>query len=151
GATLSEATAALADRFGVRARLVPMSDDPVTTRIDAVDEHGSALDLHFQEYWVLRQARDQVKAVRYEGASSARPGPGVLGSLRDAEAIVICPSTPTASIDPILAVPGVRDELRARRDRVVAVTPIVGGAPLRGMADRLLPVAGVEVSAAGVA
>jgi LPPG:FO 2-phospho-L-lactate transferase len=151
GATLTGATAALAARFGVRATLLPMTDDSVTTRIDAVDEQGAALDLHFQEYWVRRQARDHVKAVRYEGASAARPGPAVLESLRTADAVVLCPSNPIASIGPILAVPGIRDELRARRDRVVAVTPIVGGAPLRGMADRLLPAAGVEVSAAGVA
>jgi LPPG:FO 2-phospho-L-lactate transferase len=151
GATLSEATAALTERFGVPSTLVPMSDDPVTTRIDAVDEDGAALDLHFQEYWVQRQARDHVKAVRYHGAREARPAPGVLAAIRSAEVLVICPSNPVASIDPILAVPGVRDALRARRDRTVAVSPIVGGAPLRGMADRLLPVVGVEVSAPGVA
>jgi LPPG:FO 2-phospho-L-lactate transferase len=100
---------------------------------------------------VQRQARDHVKGVRYHGASAARPAPGVLAAIRSAEVVVICPSNPVASIDPILAVPGVRDALQARRDRVAAVSPIVGGAPLRGMADRLLPVVGVEVSAPGVA
>ena len=151
GSSLSEATAAVARQFGVEVRVLPMSDDPVTTRIDAVDETGRALDIHFQEYWVKRGARDDVKSVRFAGAGSARPGPGVLEALRSAEAILICPSNPIASIDPILAVPGIAGAVAARRDRVAGVSPIVGGAPLRGMADKLLPVAGVEVSAAGVA
>jgi LPPG:FO 2-phospho-L-lactate transferase len=151
GATLSEATRRVTGRFGIQARVLPMSDDPVATRVEAVDEAGRSLDLHFQEYWVLRGARDEVKSVRFEGADLARPAPGVLEAIGEAEVIVLCPSNPIVSIDPILAVPGVRDAVRARRERVVAVSPIVAGAPLRGMADRLLPVAGVEVSAAGVA
>jgi LPPG:FO 2-phospho-L-lactate transferase len=128
-----------------------MSEDAVTTRIDAVDEEGRALDLHFQQYWVLRGARDDVKGVRYAGASEATPGPGVLEAIREADTVVVCPSNPVASIGPILAVPGIADALRERRDRAVGVSPIVAGAPLRGMADRLMPVAGLEVSAAGAA
>jgi LPPG:FO 2-phospho-L-lactate transferase len=151
GQTLSEATSAIAGRFGVQARVIPMSDDAVTTRIDAVDEVGRARDLHFQEYWVLRGARDQVKAVRYEGAEDARPAPGVVEAIAAADVVIICPSNPVASVDPILAIPGIRDAVAARLDRVVAISPIVRGAPLRGMADRLLPVVGVEVSAVGVA
>jgi LPPG:FO 2-phospho-L-lactate transferase len=144
-------TRALAERFGVRSRILPMSEDAVTTRIDAVDEEGRALDLHFQQYWVLRGARDDVKGVRYAGASEATPGPGVLEAIREADTVVVCPSNPVASIGPILAVPGIADALRERRDRAVGVSPIVAGAPLRGMADRLMPVAGLEVSAAGAA
>jgi LPPG:FO 2-phospho-L-lactate transferase len=151
GRTLSEATEAVARRFGLRLRLLPMTDDPVTTRVDVVDGSGRALDLHFQEYWVLRGARDEVKSVRYSGADLARPSPGVIDSIHEADAVIICPSNPIASIDPILSVPGIRDALGARRQRAVGISPIVGGAPLRGMADKLLPVAGVEVSAAGVA
>jgi LPPG:FO 2-phospho-L-lactate transferase len=151
GATLSEATVAVARRFGVHATLLPMTDDPVPTRVEVVDDDGRRLDLHFQEYWVQRGGRDQVKAVRYEGASEARAAPGVLEVIGAAHAVVVCPSNPIASIDPILAIPGIRAAVAARRDVVVAVSPIVGGAPLRGMADRLLPTAGVEVSAAGVA
>ncbi len=150
GRTLSEVTARVAARFGVAARILPMSDDPVTTRVEVLVE-GRALDLHFQEYWVRRGARDEVKGVRYEGAHVARPAPGVLDALRGARTIVICPSNPVASIGPILAVPGVREVLAARRERVVAISGIVGGAPLAGMADKLMPVVGVEVSAAGVA
>lgn len=151
GATLTQATRRISTLFGVEATLLPMSDDPVTTRVVAVDEHGEAHDLHFQEYWVLRGARDEVKAVHYEGAPHAAPAPGVLDAIHMADAVLICPSNPIASIDPILAVPGIRDAIRARREVVGGVSPIVGGAPLRGMADRLLPAAGVEVSAAGVA
>src|SRR5438046_1690938 len=81
-------------RVGVQARLLPMSDDPITTRVDAVDELGESLDLHFQEYWVRRGARDHVKSLRYEGAARARPAPGALEALAGADAIVICPSNP---------------------------------------------------------
>ena len=151
GKTLSETTRAVTDRFGVRARVLPMSDQPVTTRVEAVDGAGRSLDLHFQEYWVLRGGRDQVKAVRFEGAEQADPAPGVLEGIADADVVVFCPSNPIVSIDPILAVPGIKEAVAERRDRVVAISPIVGGAPLRGMADRLLPVARVDVSAAGVA
>jgi LPPG:FO 2-phospho-L-lactate transferase len=151
GRTLSEATREVTGRFGIAARLLPMSDDPVTTRVEVLDDAGRSLDLHFQEYWVLRRAEDEVKSVRFEGAETARPAPGVLRAIEEAEVVVICPSNPIVSIDPILAVPGVRDAVATRRDTVVAISPIVGGAPLRGMADRLLPTAGVDVSAAGVA
>lgn len=128
-----------------------MSDDPVATRVECVAGYGTALDLHFQEYWVRRRARDEVKAVRFEGASEARPAPGVVESIAAAHAVVVCPSNPVASIAPILAVPGIVEALTPRRDRVVGISPIVGGAPLRGMADRLMPSAGLEVSAYGAA
>ena len=150
GATLTEATARVAARFGIAARLLPMSDDPVTTRVTVVAD-GDELDLHFQEYWVRRGARDEVKAVRYEGADTARPAPGVVAALAEADVVVLCPSNPVASIGPILAVPGLRDALAARAPGVVGISGIVGGAPLAGMADRLMPVAGVEVTAAGAA
>ena len=150
GETLSEATAAVARRFGVVPNLLPMSDDPVTTRISVVAD-GEELDLHFQEYWVGRGGRDEVKGVRYEGAERSRPAPGVLEALSSADAIVLCPSNPVASLGPILAVPGIRDAVAARRADVVGVSGIVAGAPLAGMADRLMPAAGAEVTAAGAA
>ncbi|MCI0635362.1 MAG: 2-phospho-L-lactate transferase [Actinobacteria bacterium] len=150
GATLTEVTAEVAARFGVAARLLPMSEDPVTTRIDVVAE-GRELDLHFQEYWVRRGARDEVKAVRYEGAEHAGPAPGVLEALAGADILIVCPSNPVASIAPILAVPWLRETVAGRRSDVVGVSGIVGGAPLSGMADKLMPVAGVEVTAAGAA
>jgi LPPG:FO 2-phospho-L-lactate transferase len=151
GETLTIVTDELRRRWGVACRILPMTDDRVTTRIEAVDAHGHALDLHFQEYWVLRGARDEVKAVSFAGVERAAPAPGVLDAIAEADCVVICPSNPVVSIDPILAVPGLRDAVASRRDRTVAISPIVGGAPLRGMADRLLPVVGVDVSATGVA
>jgi LPPG:FO 2-phospho-L-lactate transferase len=150
GVGLTNVTARVAARFGIRAGVLPMTEDPVTTRVTVVGE-GRELDLHFQEYWVRRGARDDVKSVRYEGAASARPGPGVLEAIALADVVAICPSNPVASIGPILAVPGVREAVERRRDRVVGVSGIVCGAPLAGMADRLMPVAGVEVTAAGAA
>lgn len=152
GATLSEATARIAARFGVQALLLPATNDPVTTRIDAVDSQtGRELDLHFQEYWVLRRGVDQVKAVRYEGAQTARPAPGVLEAVASADVIVICPSNPVVSIGPILALPDLRKAVARRRSIVTGVSGIIAGAPVSGMADRLMPAAGIEVSAAGVA
>jgi len=150
GETLTSATDAVARRFGVVPRILPMSDDPVTTRISVVAD-GEELDLHFQEYWVRRGGRDEVKAVRYEGAERSRPAPGVLEALADADAVVLCPSNPVVSIGPILAVPAVRDAVAARRTATAGVSGIVGGAPVAGMADRLMPAVGLEVSAAGAA
>jgi LPPG:FO 2-phospho-L-lactate transferase len=151
GVPLSEVTGRVARRFGVRSRLLPMTDDPVTTRIDAVDAEGRLLDLHFQEYWVRRGAADTVKTVRFEGAPDAAPAPGVLAAIAEADAVLICPSNPIVSIAPILAVPGIRAAVADRRSRAAGVSPIVAGAPLAGMADRLLPAAGLEVTAAGAA
>ena len=147
GAPLSTITAELCAAFGLAVRMLPMSDDPVETRIAV----AGGEELPFQDYWVRRGGRDTVEGVRYAGADAARPAPGVLDAIAAADAVVICPSNPVASIGPILAVPGIRDAVAARRDRVVGVSGIVGGAPLGGMADRLLPAVGAEVSAVGAA
>jgi LPPG:FO 2-phospho-L-lactate transferase len=127
-----------------------MSDQPVETRVE-VDGPDGPLDLGFQDYWVGRQARDPVRRVRFQGIEQARPAPGVLEAIAAADGIVLCPSNPVVSIAPILAVPGLREAVAAAPCRVAAVTPIVGGAPVRGMADKLLPAWGAEVSALGVA
>ena len=150
GTALSAVTARIARRFGIDARIVPMTDDPVTTRI-TVAADGAETELHFQEYWVARGARDEVRAFRFEGVDRARPAPGVLEAIAGADVVVVCPSNPVVSTGPILAVPGVRAAVAARRDRVVGVSPIVGGAPVAGMADKLMPVAGLDVSALGAA
>jgi LPPG:FO 2-phospho-L-lactate transferase len=151
GVPLSEIMRRVADRFGVAARLLPATEEGVETRIDCTDDAGVALDLHFQEYWVKRGGRDAVTGVRYEGAAESRPGPGVLEAIRKADAVVFCPSNPVVSIGPILAVPGVRDAVAARREHAAGVSGIVGGGPVAGMADRLMPAVGIDVSAAGVA
>ena len=151
GKTLAEATTAIAVRFGLEVRILPMTSDPVTTRVVVAGEDCEMIDLHFQEYWVKRGARDDVKSVRYKGAETAAPSEGVLEAIRSADAVVVCPSNPVASIAPILAIGGIREAVAQKRDVAAGVSPIVGGAPVRGMADKLLPVHGIDVSAAGAA
>ncbi len=146
GATLSAVTDHLCRALGVRVRLLPMSDDPVRTEIETPSG-----PLAFQEYFVQRGQRDEVRAVRFRGAETARPAPGVIEALREAEAILIAPSNPFVSIGTILAVPGLRSALAEARDRVVAVTPIIGGSAVKGPAARMLASLGCEVSAVGVA
>lgn len=146
GATLSEVTADLATAWGLGLRVLPMTDDPVATMVDTPDG-----ELAFQEYFVARRHDVAVRGVRFDGIEAARPAPGVLEAIAAADAIVVCPSNPIVSIGPVLAVAGVRDALRARRDRVVAVSPIVAGAALKGPADRMLHDLGHESSVVGVA
>jgi len=148
GMPLSAVTDRIADRFGIEARILPMSDDRVETRMDVV-QLGEERDLHFQEYWVRRGAQDEVKAIRFVGVDDARPAPGVMAAIAAADVVVVCPSNPVVSTGPILAVPGIRAAVTARP--VVGISPIVGGRPLAGMADRLMPVVGLEVSAVGAA
>ncbi len=145
GATLTEATAVIAAAWGLGFTLLPMTDDPVATRIRTRDGRT----LHFQEWWVGERGQPLVEAVWLEGAEDARPTTGVLDALDAADVVVLCPSNPVVSISTILALPGLRDALR--RPPVVGVSPIVGGRVVRGMADRLLPAVGVEVNAAAVA
>lgn len=151
-ATLTEVTAEVAAAWSVRVRLLPMSDDRVETRITiAGPAPGTSVEVGFQEWFVGHRHAVAVERVRFEGAGEARPAPGVLAALADADVVVICPSNPLVSIGPILAVPGVADAVRSRRDDVVAVSPIVAGAALRGPADRLLRDLGHESSVVGVA
>ncbi|HJU22170.1 MAG TPA: 2-phospho-L-lactate transferase, partial [Casimicrobiaceae bacterium] len=150
GVSLSEATARICRRFGLDITLLPMTDDLVFTTVRVRTSQGEA-DIHFQEYWVRHRALLHAIGVTLEGGSDARPAPGVLDALASAEAVIVAPSNPIVSIGTILAVPGIRETLRATRAPVVGVSPIVGGEVVRGMADKLLPVVGAEVSARGVA
>jgi LPPG:FO 2-phospho-L-lactate transferase len=150
GAPLSQITAEIAAAWDVRCRLLPMTDDAVATRITARTASGET-ELALQEWFVRERAEPPVVSVRFDGADRAHPGPGVLDAIRVADTVVICPSNPVISIGPILAVPGIRDALAGRRDRVVGVSPIVAGAPVRGPADRLMAPLGIEVSCVGVA
>lgn len=147
GARLSEATAEIVQAWGVAVTLLPMTDDRVETRMD-VDGEG---EIGFQEYFVGRQHSVPVRGVRFDGADAAVPAPGVLTALAAADLVVVCPSNPIVSIGPILAVPGIRAAVEARREQGVAVSPIVAGAALKGPADRLLAELGHEVSVVGVA
>ena len=152
GAPLSQVTTELAEAWGVPARLVPMSDDRVTTRIDTrLPGRAGVTELRMQEWFVEHRAEPPVVAVRFDGATTAKPAPGVLAALADAETILVCPSNPVISIGPILAVPGIREVLARRRDRVVGVSPIIAGAPVKGPADRLMGPLGLDVSCVGVA
>lgn len=151
GAPLSVVTAEIASAWSVDVRLLPMTDDPVRTRITVQRGAGTVEELAMQQWFVGERAEPPVIGVRFDGAEHARPAPGVLEALTRADTIVICPSNPVISIGPILAVPGVREVLIARRDHVVAVSPIIGGAPVKGPADRLMAPLGMEVSCVGVA
>lgn len=137
GATLSEVTAEIGRRLGVVATVLPMTDDPVRSRITTPDGPRT-----FQEYLVKHGAAERIERIEFIGIEDARPAPGVLEAIAAAETIVICPSSPVVSIGTILAVPGVRDAVAARRERVVAVSPIVGRRPVEGPADRFLAGAG---------
>jgi len=145
GAALSQVTAELTAAWGLELRLVPMTDDPVQTRIATVDGR----DLHFQQWWVGERAVPDVAAVHLAGGAAARPAPGVLEALAAADAVVVCPSNPVVSIGTILGVPGILEALEPLP--VAGISPIVGGAPVRGMADRLLPATGSDVTALAVA
>ena len=151
GKPLSAVTAEITRAWSVAVRLLPMTDDPVRTRITVERDGGRLEELAMQQWFVGERAGPPVVSVRFDGAAAARPGPGVLEALRAADTIVICPSNPVISIGPILAVPGIRELLIERRDRVVGVSPIVGGAPVKGPADRLMEPLGIDVSCVGVA
>ena len=146
GRTLSEVTAEIARAFGVRVRVLPMSDDRVRTVVQT-----EAADLSFQRYLVERHARDAVRAVRFDGADEARPAPGVLDAIASAEAIFLAPSNPIASIGPILAIPGIRDSIASSTAPVVAVSPIIGGRSLQPPAAEMMAGLGYDVSVIGVA
>jgi LPPG:FO 2-phospho-L-lactate transferase len=151
GYRLSDVTAALAERWQPGVRLLPMSDQRVETHVVVDDpESGRQQAIHFQEWWVRHRAAPDPKAFVQVGVDSARPAPGVAQAFAAADAILLAPSNPVVSIGTILGVPGIREEILTSRARVVGVSPIVGGAVVRGMADRCLPALGIEVSAEGV-
>ncbi|MGI9017840.1 MAG: 2-phospho-L-lactate transferase [Euzebya sp.] len=145
GAGLSQATEFIARAWNLPFRLLPMTDDQVTTRIRTTDGQT----MHFQRWWVGDRAQTPVAQVIFDGSDTAKPAPGVLAALQQADLVVLCPSNPVVSIGTILAVPGIRQALG--EVPVVGVSPIVGGAVVRGMADKLLPTIGADVNAAGVA
>lgn len=146
GKTLSEATTEIASKLGVKARVLPMSNSRVETRV--MTPIG---ELSFEEYFVQRWYQDPVESVRFAGATDAEPAPGVIEAIRSADLILLAPSNPITSIGPILAVPGVREALRESRAQIAAVSPIVAGAAVTGPAGALMAAQGFEVSIAGVA
>ncbi len=151
GRPLSDVTVDVTHAFGIEARLIPVTDDPVHTVVTARDQHGNAYDSAMQEWFVRDRCEPAVVAVRFDGAAEARPAPGVIEALEAADTIIICPSNPVISIGPLLAMPGIRPLLERRRDRVIGISPIVAGAPVKGPADRLMGPLGIPVSSVGVA
>ena len=146
GLKLSEVTYKIASSLGVTAQIIPMTDDRFQTKIKT--DIGT---LHFQEYLVKRGCSDKVLGVVFEGAEEAKPAPKVLESILEARAVIICPSNPIVSIGTILSVKGVREALQRTEATILGVSPIIGGSPVKGPADKLMSALGVEVSAYGVA
>lgn len=146
GERLSEVTEAIRRALGVRSRILPATDSPVRTRV--LTPQGW---LGFQEFFVREKALLDVLDVIYDGADEARPAPGVVDAIAQASAVILCPSNPITSIGSILAVPGIAEALTATQAKVVAISPIVGGAPVSGPAGKLMAARGLPLSAVGVA
>lgn len=147
GAGLREVTAEIAAAWGLKLTILPVTEGQLRTMVNVVDEG----EISFQEYFVRRRHQVAVTSVRFSGADTARPTQGVLEAINDADLVVIAPSNPLVSIGPLLAVPGVRESISAKRPQVVAISPIVGGAALKGPADRMMRELGHTVSVVGVA
>lgn len=149
GYPLSQVTAALCDRWRPGVTLLPMSDDRVETHVVIDDADGKRRAVHFQEWWVRMHAETPAASIVAVGAEDAKPAPGVLEAIEAADVVILPPSNPVVSVGTILQVPGVREAVAAKT--VVGVSPIIGGAPVHGMADACLTAIGVETSAAAVA
>jgi LPPG:FO 2-phospho-L-lactate transferase len=146
GKTLSEVTAEICNKLGVKARILPMSDSRVETRV------GTPVgELSFEEYFVQRWYQDPVESIRFAGAADAEPTPGVIDAILGADIVLVAPSNPVTSIGPILAVPGVRDALQRTPGKIAAVSPIIAGEAVAGPAGILMASQGLDVSVAGVA
>ena len=146
GKTLSEVTTEIAAKMGVQARILPMSNSRVETRVDT-----PVGELSFEEYFVQRWYQDPVKSVRFAGVADAEPAPGVIDAIMSASVVILAPSNPVTSIGPILAVPGIKDALRQTRAPVAAISPIVNGTAVSGPAGILMASQGLPISVAGVA
>lgn len=154
GYPLSAVTAALSRRWQPGVELLPMSDDRVETHVVVTDPDGGdaaeMVALHFQEWWIKHRAALPAHSITPIGAAEAAPGPGVLEAIADADLVLFAPSNPVVSIGTILSVPGIADAVRGTAAPVIAVSPLIGGAPVRGHADSCLAAIGVECSAQGV-
>ncbi|MYG60251.1 2-phospho-L-lactate transferase [Candidatus Poriferisodalis multihospitum] len=150
GASLSQVTGEIAASFGLELTLLPVSDDPIATRITPAEPDG-ATEIDFQEYFVAHRHGIAVRSVRFAGIEGAKPAPGVLDALSSAGTVVVAPSNPFVSIGPVIDVPQVRETLRGRRGSVIAVSPIVGGASIKGPAGAMMRELGHEPSVVGVA
>lgn len=146
GVALSEVTDRIRKALGIKAAIIPMSDDRIETRV--LTPEG---EISFQEYFVKRRWTDEVLGISYAGVEQSRAAPGVLDAIRQAASVIVCPSNPVTSVGTILAVPGIKKALAETRAPVVAVSPIIQGAPVNGPAHRLMAAVGYETTAFGVA
>ena len=147
GATLSDVTHEICAAWGITARLLPATNETVSTRLKVSDKGW----LDFQDYFVVQRHNVPITDVRFDGIDDASPGPGVIESLEEADVVIIAPSNPIVSVNPVLEISGIREVLLKKRESVVAISPIVGGAALKGPAARMLDELGHESSAVGVA
>jgi LPPG:FO 2-phospho-L-lactate transferase len=151
GIPLSEAVARLTSRWDLGATLLPVTDDEVETWVTVDDPEGGIRTLHFQEWWVRHRAKLVPLGFEQRGVETARPAPGVLEAIAEADVVLFAPSNPVVSIDAILGIPGLENAVRTTSAPVVGVSPIIGGTVVRGMADACLTAIGVETSADAVA
>ena len=146
GKSLSDITKWMSEKFSIEIKIIPITDNSVETRI--VTDKG---DMHLQEFWVKHRGMDEVKGIEYQGADKARPHPEAVNAIHDSSLIVIAPGNPLTSIGPMLAIKGIRKELSKKKNKVVAVSPIIGNAAISGPTGKYMEAAGIEVSAVGIA
>ena len=146
GKSLSDITKWMSEKFSIEIKIIPVTDNTVETRI--ITDKG---DMHLQEFWVKHRGMDEVKGIEYQGADKARPNPDAVNAIHDSSLIVIAPGNPLTSIGPMLAIKGIRKELSKKKNKVVAVSPIIGNAAISGPTGKYMEAAGIEVSAVGIA
>jgi LPPG:FO 2-phospho-L-lactate transferase len=146
GKSLSYITKWMAEKFSIEIKILPVTDNTMETRI--ITDKG---DMHLQEFWVKHRGLDEVKGIEYQGAEKVRPNPDAMNAIHDSSLIVIAPGNPLTSIGPMLAIKGIRKELAKKKNKVVAISPIIGNSAITGPTGKYLEAAGIEVSALGVA
>jgi len=146
GKSLSHITKWMCEKLSIEIKIVPVTDNTIETRI--ITDRG---DLHLQEFWVKHRGLDEVKGIEYQGAEKVRPNPDAMNAIHDSNLIVIAPGNPLTSIGPMLAIKGIRKELSKKKNKVVAISPIIGNSAISGPTGKYMEAAGIEVSALGVA
>jgi len=146
GKSLSDITKWFAEKFSIEIKLIPVTDNSIETRI--ITKKG---EMHLQEFWVKHRGMDEVTGIEYQGADKARPNPDAVNAIHDSSLVVIAPGNPLTSIGPMLAIKGIRKELAKKKNKVVAISPIIGNSAISGPTGKYMEAAGIEVSALGVA
>jgi len=146
GKSLSDITKWFAEKFSIEIKLIPVTDNSIETRI--ITKKG---EMHLQEFWVKHRGMDEVTGIEYQGADKARPNPDAVNAIHDSSLVVIAPGNPLTSIGPMLAIKGIRKELAKKKNKVVAISPIIGNSSISGPAGKYMEAAGMEVSALGIA